>query len=422
MTAIEYPRVGENIYRQRLDNGLELVVVSKPLHVKSYAFFAVRYGGMDMRFELNGQWLDTPAGIAHYLEHKMFDTEEGNVLQEFAKNGAVDNAFTSNAMTAYHVECTEHFYDNLRLLLSFVSVPYFTEESVKKEQGIIAQEIRMIEDDPEWRIYANLMECLYQDSPVRIPIAGTVDSIRQITPQTLYDCHRAFYTPGNMTLVCVGNVDPDKIAAIAEEILPRESGPAIPRDYGRTESMSPVRREFHRKMEVSMPMFLLGCKFVPAESGDGYLRQGILGDLACDALFGGSSPLYTRLYSEGVINASLGGNVDSLPGAAYLYVGGDVKDPARVVDELLAEARRLGEEGVDENFFRQIQRAAYGRMIRSLNTFDNIAISMSEGHFRNFDYFRFPEIFETVTKADVEAFLRETVTEERAALSIIEPV
>ena len=423
MTAIEYPRLGEKVFRRRLDNGLEVVTVPKPLHASSYAFFAVRYGGMDMRFQLeDGRWLDTPPGIAHYLEHKMFDMPEGNVMQEFARNGASDNAFTSSTITAYHVMSTENFYDNLRLLLRYVSTPYFTEESVQKEQGIIAQEIRMIEDDPDWHVYADLMECLYQDSPARIPIAGTVESIREITPQTLYDCHKAFYTPSNMILVCVGNLDPDKVAALAEELLPKESGPDIRRDYGRTESMSPVRREFRRKMEVSMPLFLMGCKFTPPEGGDSYLRQSITGDLACDILFGGSSPLYTRLYEEGVINGSLGGNVDTLPGAAYLYVGGDVKDPLRVVDELLAEAKRLGENGIPESFFRQIQRSAYGRMIRSLNSFENIAVSMTEGYFRNFDYCHFPEVFETITKADIESFLRETITEERAALSMIEPM
>ena len=160
MTGKEYPRLGEKVFRRTLGNGLEVIVVSKPRHAKRYAFFATRYGGMDMRFRLSGAWQDTPAGIAHYLEHKMFDTEEGNALQELAKNGASENAFTSCSMTAYYLTCTEKFYENLRILLSFVSVPYFTQESVEKEQGIIAQEIRMVEDDPDWRVYANLMECL----------------------------------------------------------------------------------------------------------------------------------------------------------------------------------------------------------------------------------------------------------------------
>jgi len=422
MTAVEYPRLGEKVLRRRLDNGLEVVVVSRPNYAKSYAMFAVRYGGMDLRFRQDGVWRDTPAGIAHYLEHKMFDTEEGSALQELAMNGAVDNAFTSSAMTAYYVQCTEKFFENLRILLRFVSVPYFTEESVEKEQGIISQEIRMVEDDPDWRVYANLMECLYADSPIRIPVAGSVESIRQITAQTLYDCHKAFYTPANMVLVCVGSMDPERVAAEAEAVLPRTSGPAIPRDYGREEGRTPVKREASLAMEVSMPLFLAGYKCRPQAEGEAVLRQSIIGDMACDVLFGESSPLYTRLYQQGVINSSLGGNFDLLPGAAYLYVGGETAEPRRVFEEITAQAKKLGEEGIDEDFYRQIRRAAYGGMIRSLNSFENVALGMVDGRFWGYDYYRFPEIFETVTKADVEAFLRENITAGHAAFSLIEPL
>ena len=279
----------------------------------------------------------------------------------------------------------------------------------------------MIEDDPDWRVYANLMDCLYRSSPVRVPVAGSVESIRQITPQTLYDCHKAFYTPGNMVLVCVGDMDPDRVAEEAEAILPRESGPAIDRDYGVEESLAPSERERTLTMEVSMPMFLAGYKCRPQSGGEALLRQSIIGDLACDVLFGDSSPLYTRLYEEGVINGSLGGNFDMLPGVAYLYVGGDAKDPRRVFEEIGRQAGKLGEEGIDEAFYQQIRRASYGGMIRSLNSFENIAVSMAEGYFRGFDYYHFPEVFDSVTKADVEAFLRENITGERAALSIIQP-
>ena len=421
MKVLEYPRLGEKLYRRTLRNGLEVVVVHKPLYARKYAFFATRYGGMDLRFQQNGAWLDTPAGIAHYLEHKMFDTAEGGVSQILAKNGASDNAFTSCDITAYYIECTEKFYENLRILLSFVSVPYFTQESVDKERGIIAQEIRMTEDDPDWRVYANLMGCLYRDNPARVPVAGTVESIQHITPQTLYDCHKAFYTPANMILVCVGDIDPERVAAETESILPRESGPIIARDYGHEEDLFPAVRESRMEMEVSMPMFLAGYKCRPAAGGEAELRQSIIGDLACDVLFGDSSPLYTRLYAEGVINGSLGGNFDILPDASYLYVGGDARDPRRVFDEITRQAEKLGQEGIDEDFYQQIRRASCGGMIRSLNSFENIAVSMAEGHFRGFDYYRFPEVFESITKADVEAFLRENISRERAALSLIEP-
>ena len=230
-----YPRIGEEVIRTTLENGLPVFVVPKKDYRRKYAMFATRYGGMDMRFQLNGQWLDTPAGSAHYLEHKMFDTEAGNALQELAKNGAEPNAFTSNAITCYYFDSTEKFYENLEILLSFVSVPYFTEESVEKEQGIIAQEINMIEDNPEWQVYKRLMQALYHTSPARTSVAGSVESIRQITAQTLYDCHNAFYTPSNMCLVVVGDVDADKVLETARRILPESSGPDIPRDHGPAE-------------------------------------------------------------------------------------------------------------------------------------------------------------------------------------------
>ena len=285
-----YERIGESVHREVLPNGLQVCVVPKPEFAKSYAFFATRYGGMDTRFCLDGKWLDTPAGIAHYLEHKMFDTKEGNALQELAKNGAEPNAFTSNAMTGYYFDSTDHFEENLEILLSFVSIPYFTEESVAKEQAIIGQEIRMIEDNPDWQIYTRMMRALYRNSTARTSIAGTVESISHITAETLYDCHKAFYTPSNMVLTVVGDVKPEHIVDTARRILPREGGPVIPRDYG-TEPETVAERETSLAMEVSMPQFLTGFKCRPVADGEDYMRMSLIGDMACDILLGDSSPL-----------------------------------------------------------------------------------------------------------------------------------
>ncbi len=244
MSTQEYSRLGEKISRRTLPNGLEVIVVHKPYHEKRYAFFATSYGGMDLRFKTGKKWKDTPAGIAHYLEHKMFDTEHESATQALAKNGAVENAFTANDMTAYYFECTEKFYDSLRILLNFVSIPYFTQESVDKEQGIIAQEIRMSDDDPEWRNYLNIVQCLYHHHPMRTPVVGTVESIAHITPQTLYDCHKAFYTPSNMVLICIGSIDLDEVCAIAQELLPAESGEKVERDYGEIEDLADLGYSF----------------------------------------------------------------------------------------------------------------------------------------------------------------------------------
>ena len=416
-----YERIGEEVFHTTLPNGLPVYIVPKKDFLRKYALFATRYGGMDMRFEKDGQWLDTPAGIAHYLEHKMFDTEDGNALQELAKNGAEPNAFTSNAITCYYFDSTEKFYENPEILLSFVSIPYFTDESVEKEQGIIGQEIGMIEDNPEWQVYKQLMQSLYHTSPARTPVAGSVESIREITAQTLYDCHKAFYTPANMCLVVVGDVEPQQVLDIARRVLPKDSGELIERDYGAEEPTEAARAYAEERMEVSMPSFLVGFKCPPQHGGEEQHRFAAIGELACDVLMGESSQLYARLYSQGLINGSFGAAFDILPGAAYAYAGGDSKDPKAVAEAILAEAQRLAREGVDEDYYKRIVNANFGAALRELNSFESIAVSMAEGRFQGYDPYRFPEIYDSITAADVLAFLRENVTRSHMALSVIAP-
>ena len=416
-----YERIGEEVFHTTLANGLPVYIVPKKGFLRKYALFATRYGGMDMRFEKDGQWLDTPAGIAHYLEHKMFDTEDGNALQELAKNGAEPNAFTSSAITCYHFDSTEKFYENLEILLSFVSVPYFTDESVRKEQGIIAQEIGMIEDNPEWQVYKQLMEALYHTSPARTPVAGSVESISHITAQTLYDCHQAFYTPANMCLVVVGDVKPERVLAVANQILPTKSGPLIRRDYGAEEALTAAQPLVTSKMEVSKPTYLVGFKCPPQHGGEAQHRFNAIGELACDVLMGESSPLYTRLYGEGLINGSFGAAFDLLPGACYVYAGGDSKDPEAVVEAILAEAEQLAAHGVDSAYYRRVVNANFGAALKALNSFESIAVSMAEGCFQNYDPYRFPEIYDSITVEDVLQFLRENVTRDHMALSVVAP-
>ena len=421
MNEKSYPRIGETVLEKTLPNGLKIFIVPKPQHRKKYAFFATRYGGMDMQFIRNGEKCDTPAGIAHYLEHKMFDTKDGNALQVLSQNGAEPNAFTSNAMTGYYFDCTEHFEENLRILLSFVSVPYFTDESVEKERGIIGQEIRMIEDNPEWQVYKQMMQALYRSSPARTPVAGSVESIREITAQTLYDCHKAFYTPANMCLVVVGDVEPQQVLDIARRVLPKDSGELIERDYGAEEPTEAARAYAEEHMEVSMPSFLVGFKCPPQHGGEEQHRFAAIGELACDVLMGESSPLYARLYSQGLINGSFGAAFDILPGAAYAYAGGDSKDPRAVARAILSEAKRLTEEGLDEAYYRRIVNANFGAALRELNAFESIAVSMAEGRFQGYDPYRFPEIYDDITAEDVRAFLRENFTRAHMALSVIAP-
>ena len=279
---ISYPRLGEEVTRRILPSGLPVYVVRKPGFSRKYALFAVHYGGMDVSYEHEGRSFTMPAGIAHYLEHKTFDTADGNAMQTLAQNGAEPNAFTSNSITAYYFDCTDRFIENLRELLSFVTVPYFTGASVEKEQGIIAREIRMIEDSPDWIVYKNMMRLLYPDSSVSIPVAGSEESIRAITAETLYACHRAFYRPDNMCLVVVGDVEESEVFAAAEEIVVPQAKSKLRRRY---EIGAPAQK-FQRVSctgEVSRPQFLLGVR-VSGETCETRisLRESLIGSIAAE--------------------------------------------------------------------------------------------------------------------------------------------
>ena len=421
MDRKEYGRLGETLWHERLDNGLHVYVDRRPGFQKSYAFFATNYGGMDMRFCLNGAWHDTPAGVAHFLEHKMFDTEDGNALQDLAANGASPNAFTSSAITGYYFESTRKFEENLKILLSFVSIPWFTPESVDKEQGIIGQEIQMIEDDPEWQVFMNLLAALYRSHPIRVSVAGSRESISHITAETLYDCHKAFYNPANMVLCVAGDVDPERVCSLAREILPAAGTADIPRDYGAEEEPTAAQPLRELAMEVSTPIFQLGFKADPAPLGEEWLRRQLMGELGLEALLGSSSPLYARLYAQGLINNSFGYGYEAYPGCAFLAAGGESRDPEAVRDAVLEEAGRLAREGIDSGLWIRLKKAAYGSRVRGLNSFEQICVQLAQGHFAGVEYLRFPEVFDSIEKADVEACLRSWVTGARAALAVVRP-
>ena len=414
-----FDRVGEAMYHKKLENGLNVFVFPKPEFQKGYAFFATNYGGMDMRFCLDGVWHSTPAGVAHYLEHKMFDTQEGNALQDLAANGASPNAFTSNAITGYYFDSTEKFEENLRILLSFVSIPWFTQESVDKERGIIGQEIGMIEDDPHWKCYMNLMKALFQHHPIRVSVAGSVESIAEITPETLYACHKAFYDPANMVLCVAGPVEPEHICAVAREILPREAGPIAVKDYGKQEGHQAAQPYMEERMEVSAPIFHLGYKGEPMAGGEDRLRQELVGELALEVLLGNSSPLYARLYREGLINQEFGYSYESSFGCAFLAADGESKAPEAVCAAVAAEAARIGREGVEPALWNRVKKGVYGNRVRSLNSFEQLCVGQAQAFFAGYDFLRFAQIFDSITQKEAEDLIESWVTKERTALSVV---
>ncbi|MCL2126154.1 MAG: insulinase family protein [Oscillospiraceae bacterium] len=421
MTHKEYPKIGEELYCGRLPNGLSIYVAPKRGFNKYYAHFATDYGGADRRFELSGNWIDTPAGVAHFLEHKMFEMKYGDALTKLSANGADPNAYTSTDITAYHFECTEKFAENLETLLEFVSTPYFIEKSIEKERGIIGQEILMGEDDPDYCIYYNLMKALFRHNPLRDSVAGTLASIEEISAETLYDCHKVFYNPSNMVLCVAGDVDAGEVMEIAERVLPKEPGPVPGRDYGQKEGLEPVTDRVTAAMDVSMPVFIAGCKSEPVEDGPGYLRNELVSGLALDIMAGHSSKLYIRLYGEGLISNDFSASFDAAAGVAYTMFGGETNEPERVFGEVVKEIERLSEGGADAALFERIKKAAIGSQIRSFNSFEAICSGLAGGHFRGFDAYEAGEALASIGLDDVTKFFRERLVPANMAMSIITP-
>ena len=422
MTEFVYPKLGERMYREKLSNGLTVAVVPRPGFSRKLAYFVTDYGSIHRKFELDGQEYEVPAGIAHYLEHKMFDLPGRDVSAELAEVGANVNAFTSYDMTAYYFSCTDNFEVALKLLLEFVATPYFTEESVEKERGIIDQEIGMNLDAPDSVVFENLMEGLYRHHQIRVPILGTSESIRQITPELLNLCHRAFYTPGNMILCVVGDVDPEQVKTLALEQLGSQMQSVGRKIPGPAEEMTAPERYRERSMEVAMPTFQLGFKCEPIGVGERAIRQEVIGDLAAEALFGESSELYLKLYEQGLIDTSFGGGFETVDGCAMLTCGGDSHDPKAVRDAMIAQAAKLVEHGIREEDFLRMKRSALGRRIRDLDSFDSTCFRVCAYHFSAFDYFDFPGVYESVTREEITEFLRQTVTEGCCSLSVINPL
>jgi len=422
MLLKEYKNIAEKVYSQKLPNGLSVFVVPKPGFQKRYAFFATDYGGADRKFKLGGKWTQTPEGVAHFLEHKLFDTPDGgNALTTLSANGASPNAYTSTDITAYHFECIEKFDENLETLLSFVSTPYFTPESVEKEQGIIAQEIKMVEDDPDYCLYYGFMKSLFHHNPMRDSVAGTVESISEITADTLYDCHKVFYNPSNMVLCVVGDVDPSKVIDMALKVLPKHAGEIPERDYGSPEVLSPCAKGFYKDMEVSLPIFLAGCKIIPPIHGPQYLRHSLINSLALDLLVGHSSPLFIKLYSQGLINSDFSASFDCAVGAAYVLFGGEAREPKRVFEEVQTEIARLSKSGLDAQLFRRTKKAALGATIRAFNSFETTCGNIVEGHFRGFDPFDAPEVLSGISQDDILDFYRTSLLSDNMAISIVAP-
>lgn len=416
----DFANIGETLYTGTLENGLRIVVVPRPGFMKKYAFFAANYGGAVRNFSVDGRRVETPEGVAHFLEHKMFEDEDGNALQKFARTGASPNAFTSHTMTAYHFSCTDRFEENLKILLKFVFTPYFTDENVEKERGIINQEIRMVEDTPNWEVFVGAYEGLYRNHPVRVSIPGSEESISHITPELLYTCHRAFYSPKNMALVVCGTADFEQVCRMAEEISPKDAPEIGQRHYGerRAEVHQPV---VTRKMQVSLPQCMVGFKDEPVPAGEIRLRRSLIGDLAVRILCGDTSLLYAKLYEKRLLGRDFDVDYSLIPDGACAILGGESRDPAAVREALERETARLAQEGIEPKLFRRMKNALYGMRLRMLDVPDLYARQEIASVFAGEHYLDFAGLFDTIHAEDVQEMFRRWAQPNRSTMSVVEP-
>ncbi len=420
---IRNDRTGEKYTRVLHDSGLEILIWKTPGHSVKHALFGTRYGSVNTTFKTSDDpdFVTVPNGIAHYLEHKLFENEDCDVFDLYAQTGASGNAYTSFDRTCYLFTCTDNFIPSLRILLDFVQKPYFTEETVRKEQGIIGQEIRMYDDNPDWRVFFNLLEGIYHENPVRIDIAGTQESIAQINAELLYRCYYTFYNLHNMCLAIAGDVDEDEILSVCDELLkPCENKELISVVPDEPDTVKDSYKE--QSFEIAVPMFNLGFKSKPV-SNDELARETILCDLCEELLVGETSPLYKELYDSGLINSAFYSETFAGNGYFVPIFGGESREPEKVKERLCGEIRKRIAEGFDESTFEIARKHYYGALIKGLGHPESLAsklINTSLTGSKN--AFETIEAVASVNLADVTDCLKRRFDTENCTLSVIRPI
>ncbi|MCR8630745.1 EF-P 5-aminopentanol modification-associated protein YfmH [Paenibacillus radicis (ex Xue et al. 2023)] len=423
MKVIPYPHVKETLYAEQLPNGLSVFVLPKEGFSKTYATFSTKYGSIDNHFQVEGsQEIKVPDGIAHFLEHKMFEEPTGDIFSVFASRGASANAFTSFDKTAYLFSATEDIHDNLQTLLNFVQNPYFTDENVEKEKGIIGQEIKMYEDNPDWRSYFGLIETMYHKHPVHIDIAGTVESISHITKELLYDCYHTFYHPSNMSLFVVGGVKPEEIMELVKQnqaVKDYKPQGTIIRHF-ESEPPGVKQKEKVTLLPVSLPKCLFGCK-EPEQTAKGkeLLERELTMKLLLDILLSPSSTIYQKLYDEQLISDSFGSEYNIGENYAFSVLGGDTKDPEKLISRVCEEIDLVKAKGIDAADFERSRKKKIGGFMRSLNSPEAIANEFTKYRFKDIDLFDILPVYEKLKIEDVNKVLQKHFDWNQLAVSIV---
>ena len=413
--------VGDFYYTGTHPSGLRVFLYPKEKSSTTYAIFSTKYGSIDSCFQRSDEPAPetVPEGIAHYLEHKLFESEDGDAFQRYAETGASANAYTSFENTSYLFSCTDRLYDSLEILLDFVQSPYFTEETVRKEQGIIGQEIKMYDDDPQWRVMFNYLRAMYHAHPIRQDIAGTVESIAQITPDHLYRCYRTFYNLHNMAFVLAGSFDVDRVCQLLDQML-KPCDPVTVRRVFPDEPASVARPRVEEALSVALPLFQFGYKLpgtAPRREKDLAAAEVLLEVLASEA-----SPLFRRLLDSGLVNeSSFASEFFEGEGYATLMFGGESNDPEAVAAAITEELLRLRQEGIDPAAFERSRRSLYGQNLAALNSTASIANAILSLTFKGRELFSYIHALAGITVADVEQFLAGLPLEQQV-LSIVKPL
>ena len=420
---IECARTGDCYYKVTHPTGLDIFVYPKKNFSTTYAIFGTKYGSIDNCFKRSDEETaqKVPEGIAHFLEHKLFESEDGgDTFERFAQTGASANAFTGFEHTCYLFSATQNIYESLEILLDFVQSPYFTEETVKKEQGIIGQEIKMYDDDPSWCSMFNMLKAMYRNHPIKLDIAGTVESIAQITPEYLYRCYHTFYNLSNMALVVAGNAECDKIIKICDKLLKKSEPFKVERIF-EEEPETVCENYIEQKMSVALPLFQLGFK----EKVRGqHIDEKTIAEteIILDAMASDASPLFKRLYDMQLINeSSFSYDFFEGEGHAAVMFGGESKDPKRVSEEIIKEIKKLKETGIDKEAFEISKRSIYGSNIAGLNSSSAIANALISMKFNGRELYKYIDSLAEITLEDVNRRLREIMQEDKAVLSVILP-
>ena len=422
MREIENKNIKEKCYMEKLENGLQVIIIHKKEIQKKYIIWATKFGSIDNTFidSTTGEKVVIPDGVAHFLEHKMFEQKNGvDSLYVLMALGLDANAYTTNDHTAYLFECTDHFYEGLDELMDYVQNPYFTDQNVEKEKGIIGQEIGMYDDDPGWQLYINAMDCLYEKNPIKVDTAGTVETISGINPEMLYKCYNTFYHPSNMVLTVVGDFEPEAILAeIKKRLKDNEARGEITRIYPE-EKLEINKKYVEKEMEVSLPLFMIGFKDNIKNKYNEVVKRHIAIEIILNMLIGKSSNLYNELYKEGYLLSQPDLEYEFGNEYSHVLIGGQSKNPQKVYEKIAEKIQEMKNNDINVREFNRIKKKIYGDYAVEYNNVADIGRMFTSDYIKGINSFEYMDKFEEIDAEYAKQVLKEIFTEDKMIMSVI---